>query len=62
MRILFPFLITKNINRFLLLTRARSFYSPLRRGYIGKVSVYLAHKYFVHDCSTDSISFSRRKK
>ena len=44
MRILFLFILTKNIHRFLLLMRTRSFYSPLRRGYILKVSV---QKYFL---------------
>ena len=41
MRILFPFLLAEDINRFLLLTRTPSFYSPLRRGYMRKVSVHL---------------------
>ena len=40
MRILFPFLLTKNIHRFLLLMGTRILYSPLRRGYIRKVSLF----------------------
>ena len=38
------------------------FYSLVRRGYILKVSVQLVSKYFSLDCSTDSISCSKRKK
>ena len=38
------------------------FFSPVRRGYIRKVSVHLVQKYFLHDCSTDSTSCSKRKK
>ena len=31
-------------------------------GSIRKVSVYLVQKYFLHDCSTDSLSCSERRK
>ena len=58
MRIPFPFLHTKDLRTSLLITRTRSFYSPICRGYIRKVSVHLVQKYFPHDCSTDSISCS----
>ena len=37
------------------------FYSLVRRGYIRKVSVQLVPKHFSRDCSTDSISCSKRK-
>ena len=46
MRILFPFLLTKNIHRFLLLIGTHSFLLSLRRGYIRKVSVYLVQFFF----------------
>ena len=62
MRISFPFLLAKELRRFLLIMRTRSFYSPICRGYIRKVSLHLVHKYFPHDCSTDSISCSEWKK
>ena len=38
------------------------FPSPVRKGYIHKVSVHLVQKYFLHDCSTDSILYSKPKK
>ena len=56
------FLLAKDLPRFLLITRTRIFYSPVRRGYIRKVSVHLVQTYFLHDCSTDSISCSERGK
>ena len=37
------------------------FNSPVRRRYIRKVSVHSVQKYFPHDCSTNSISCSKRK-
>ena len=41
--------------------RTNIFYSPVRRGYIRKVSVHLVQNYFPHDFSTDSISCSEQK-
>ena len=38
------------------------FYSPVRTGYIRKVSVHLVQKYFSYYFSTDSISCSERGK
>ena len=63
MRISFPFIYAKDLRRFLLIMRTRSFfYSPVRRGYIRKVIVHLVQKYFSHDFSTDSLSCSERRK
>ena len=61
-RILFLFLIANDLRGFLLIMRTRIFYSPVRRGYIRKVSVHLVQKYFPHGCSNDSLSCSERKK
>ena len=38
------------------------FYSLVSKGYIHKVSVQLLPKYFSRDCSTHSVSCSKRKK
>ena len=56
MRISFIFLLAKGLRRFLFIMINRSFYSPVRRGYIRKVSMHLVQKYFPHDCSTDTLS------
>ena len=56
MRISFPFLLAKELHRFLLIMRTCSFYSPVGRGYIRKASVHLVQKYFPHDFNTDSLS------
>ena len=58
----FPFLCANYLRLSLLIIRARSFYSLVRRGYIRKISVQFVPKYFSHDCSTDSISCSEPKK
>ena len=58
----FPFLHANDLRLSSLIIRARIFYSLVRRGYIRKVSVQLAPKYFSRDFSTDSISCSERKK
>ena len=47
MRISFPFLLSKYLCRLLLIMITSSFYSPLRRGYIHKVSVNLVQKKFL---------------
>ena len=62
MRISFIFLLAKDLRTSLLIMKTRSFYSPARIGYIRKVSVDLVQKYFLHDCSTDSISCSKKKE
>ena len=62
MGFLFTFLCAKDLRTSLLITRTRSFYYPVRRGYIRKVSVHLVQTYFPYDCSTDSISYSKQKK
>ena len=62
MIISFTFLLAKDIHKFLLLMITRSFYSPVCKGYIRKVSVHLVQRYFPHDYSTDSLSFSKRLK
>ena len=62
-RISFPFLLAKDLRRFLLFMRTRSFFnSPVRRGYMRKVSVHLVQKCSPHDCSTDSLSCNEQKK
>ena len=61
MIILFPFLLANDLRRFLLIMITRIFNSPLRRGYIHKVSVHVVQKYFPHDCSTDNISCNKQK-
>ena len=58
----FPFLRANDLRLSLLNIRARNFYSLVRRGYIRKVSVQFAPKYFSRDCMTDSISCSNKKK
>ena len=61
MGFLFPFLRAKDLRMSSLIMRTRIFfYSPVRRGYICKVSVHLVQKYLRHDCSTDSISCSKQ--
>ena len=62
MRISFPFVRAKKLRTSLLIMNTRTFYSPVRRRYIHKVSVYLVQKYFPYDCSTDNISCSEQKK
>ena len=63
MRISFPFLLAKDLRKYLLIMRNYSFFnSPVRKGYIRKVSVHLVQKYFPHDCSTNSLSCSEGKK
>ena len=62
MRISLPFLLAKYLRRFLLIMINHSFYSPLHRGHIRKVSVHSVQKYFPHDCSTDSLSCSEQGK
>ena len=55
MRISYPFLYATDLHMSLLIIRTHSFYSTARKGYIHKVSVHL-EQFFLHDCSTDSIS------
>ena len=38
------------------------FNSPVRTGYIRKVSIHLVQKYFPLDCNTDGISWSEEDK
>ena len=59
-RISFPFLCAKYLRTSLLIARTRIFYSPVRRGNIRKVSVHWVQKYFLHDCSTNSIFCSEQ--
>ena len=47
MEFLFPFLCANDLRLSLLIIRARSFYSLIRRGYIRKVSVQFVTKYFI---------------
>ena len=60
MKISFPFLLSTVLRRFLLITRPRSFYSPISRGYICTFKVHLLQKYFPHDFSTDSLSCRKK--
>ena len=62
MGFLLPFLHAKDLCTSLLITRTHIFKSPVCRGYIRKFSVHSVQKYFLHDCSTDSISCSKRGK
>ena len=62
MRISFPFLRARDLRTYYWSWELVFFHSPVRRGYIRKVSVNLVQKYFLHDCSTDSISCSERVK
>ena len=58
----FPFLCAKDLRMSLLIMITRSFFSPVRGGYISKVSVHFVQNYFPRDCSTDNISCSKREK
>ena len=62
MRTSFTFLLAQILRSFLLIMRKCSFYSPVCRGYICKISVHLVQKYFPHDCSTDIIYCSEQSK
>ena len=57
----FPFIRSNDLRSSLFNITARSFFSLVRRGYIHKVIVQLVPKYFSRNCSTDSISCSKRK-
>ena len=62
MRISFSFLCAKDLRTSLLIMITCSFYSPICRVYVHKVSVHLVQKQLPHDCSTDSIFCDKRKK
>ena len=62
MRISFSFLRVKYLRTSLLIMRNDSFYSPVRRGYIRKVSVHFVQKCFLRDFSTGSIYYSEQTK
>ena len=56
MRILFPFILAKDLRRFLLIVRTCIFLTLIYTGGTHKVSVHLIQKKLPNDCSTGSLS------